>query len=168
MVDAPPHLVLGSAGEGPVDGARLRAALEAAGMDASGAEWRIEGADARAGDQAFAIEMRAEDTRSLARLASDVRMARLGGEPAIVLAVPDRGDLTRRLVLPVVRARLAEFAREIGAEVVLRRRRSGDGFLQLQWVLDRHPRGRAAPDAQPHRLEAPRLPSGGRAARGTG
>lgn len=165
VVDAPPRLVLRAANTMDLTG--LQTLVREAGMDASGAPWRLEAGPPPGTDETpadIAIEMRAEDTRSLGRLPGGVRMERLGGDPAIVLAVPDRGVLTQRLVLPVARARLREFAEEIEAEVVERRRRRGAGVLEIQWVLARHPRGRAAPDAQPPRLEAPQLPSGAGAA----
>lgn len=169
IVDAPPRLVLRAEAPGAATAEDLREALRAAGMRADGAVWRLEdpvGPEDGAQTPRHAIEMRAEDTRSLARLPSELRMTRLGGEAAIVLAVPDRGSATQHLVLPVVRSRIAAHARAIGAEVVARRQRSGEGRLELQWVLARHPRGRAAPEVRPPRLEAPQLPSGRGAARG--
>ncbi len=161
VVDAPPRLVLRADGSREAGAEALREALRGAGMHADGTAWRLAGDPDR-----FAIELRAEDARSLARLPAGVRVTRLGGEAAIVLAVPDRGAATRQLVLPLALSRLEEFAREIGAEVVARSRRRQDAMLELQWLLARHPRGRAAPDVRPPRLEAPQLPSGRGAAGG--
>ena len=151
IVDTPPRLVLVTTTDAPRDVGALRAALAAAGMAADGAHWQF-------GEGGAAVEVRAEDARGIGNLPADVRLVRIGGEAAIVLDVPDRGRLTELLVLPVADGRLRDYARRVGAALEGQRRRYGAGRLELQWLLEAHPRGEAAPDVQPPHLEMPRLP----------
>jgi hypothetical protein len=162
LTDAPPRLVVTSRSDPGSDVPELRAVLGDAGMHADGASWALELADRAivgAGSARSAVEIRAEDARSSGRLPGDLSMERVGGEPVLSLTVPDRGALTQRIVLPVLRHRLTEFARLVDAEVTSRRRRQDEDSIELQWVLARHPRGRAAPDARRPRLQAPQLAS---------
>lgn len=161
VVDTPPRLVLVAGTSTARDVPALRAALAAAGMSAGGAAWQftaVDGARDPSTPADAAVEVRAEDARGLGNLSADVRLARIGGEAAIVLDVPDRGRLTDLIALPVADRRLQDYARRVGAELRGRRLRRGEARLELQWILAAHPRGEAAPDVQPPHVEMPRLP----------
>jgi hypothetical protein len=162
----PAVLLVGAGPDAPAaTPASLRAALDAAGVG-SGRDgavplrrrhdgWPV--ADPFSGGRLTA-HVDAADARALTALPRDLRLDRGGGEAVAEVRVPDRGALTRRLVWPVLRARLADWladhrARPTGLDVI------EDGAdLTLRVRLAAHPRGAAAAPIPKPRLEAPVLP----------
>ena len=104
------------------------------------------------------VELRAEDARKLELLPRGFEVFRLGGEPALRLAMPDRGPLTHQFVRPFAQARMRKAVADMGADLSERRERHDGSNIEMWWVLAAHPRGEAAPDVQMPVLVAPQLP----------
>lgn len=153
--ETPTRLVL-RASLDDADPNALRTALLAAGMAADGAHWTLQRPSVAAAGRA--IEVRTEDARNLDLLPDGFEVSRLGGEPALRLAIPDRGQLTETLVRPIAEARIDDALADAGAELREQRTRRDGARIELWWVLTAHPRGEAAPDLEVPRLVAPQLP----------
>ena len=155
MEETPMRLMLRAAGaeHQPLT---LESALVAADMVADGARWTL--ARPESGQVRDAIELRAEDARKLELLPRGFEVFRLGGEPALRLAMPDRGPLTHQLVRPFAEARMTKAVAILGADLRERRERHDGSNIEMWWVLAAHPRGEAAPDVQVPVLVAPQLP----------
>lgn len=153
--ETPLRLML-RAGDAETRAITLESALLSADMAADGARWTLERPES--GKVRDAVELRPEDARKLDLLPAGFEVFRLGGEPALRLAMPDRGPLTHQLVRPFAEARMDETIAVLGADLRERRARRDGSTVELWWVLAAHPRGESAPDIQVPVLTAPQLP----------
>lgn len=141
--------------------AALRAGLQAAGMDATGAllrrsdQWPTQAPfpEARLG-----IEVTAAAARHRERLPSALRLDRTAGGLALHATLPDRGRLTRSVAWPVLQWQLKRLIDE-GSHVPGRLLLREDGSLFDAWVeLEDLDRDETAPAVAVPALVAPVLP----------